>query len=133
MYDKWSNKWKVMIFKDSHNHKVVTPARRMKMKSNKHMTKAAKNLTKAFHRENLLIAKVCSILEGSKMRFNNRDCYNHLRKVRHRQLDEGDAQLVLTYFSKKQAENPQTFFMQSNVMKKGKDIRKRASNQFFLG
>ena len=110
MYDKWSNKWKVMIFKDSHNHKVVTPARRIKMKSNKHMPKAAKNLTEAFHRENLHIAKVCSIFGGSQMGFNNRDCYNHLRNVRHRQLDGRDAQSVLIYFRKKQAENPQFFY-----------------------
>ncbi|XP_024042736.1 protein FAR1-RELATED SEQUENCE 5-like [Citrus clementina] len=110
MYDKWSNKWKITVFRDSHNHKVVTPARRIKMKSNKHMPKAAKNLTKAFHKENLPIAKVRSILGGSQMGFNNRDCYNHLRNVRHKQLDGGDAQSVLIYFRKKQAENPQFFY-----------------------
>ncbi|XP_052291650.1 protein FAR1-RELATED SEQUENCE 5-like [Citrus sinensis] len=110
MYDKWSNKWKITVFRDSHNHKVVTPARRIKMKSNKHMPKAAKNLTEAFHKENLPIAKVRSILGGSQMGFNNRDCYNHLRNVRHKQLDGGDAQSVLIYFRKKQAENPQFFY-----------------------
>ena len=65
MYDNWSNKWKITVFRDSHNHKVVTPARRIQMKSNKHMPKASKNLTEAFHRENLPIAKVHSILGGS--------------------------------------------------------------------
>lgn len=43
------------------------------------------------------------------MGFDNRDCYNHLKNLRHRQLDGGDVQLVLTYFRKKQVENPQTF------------------------
>ena len=44
------------------------------------------------------------------MGFNNRDCYNHLRNVRHRQLDGGDAQSILIYLRKKQAENPQFFY-----------------------
>ncbi|VVA40867.1 PREDICTED: FAR1-RELATED SEQUENCE 5, partial [Prunus dulcis] len=71
----------------SHNHKPVIPERRMKMKSNRVMPKAAKILTETFHEENLPIAKVPSILGGPHIGFNNRDCYNHLRNVRHRQLD----------------------------------------------
>ncbi|XP_034197224.1 protein FAR1-RELATED SEQUENCE 5-like [Prunus dulcis] len=90
--DRWSNKWKVSSFQDSHNHKPVTPERRMKMKSNRVMPKAAKILTETFHEENLPIAKVPSILGGPHIGFNNRDCYNHLRNVRYRQLDGGDAQ-----------------------------------------
>ena len=116
IHDKWSNKWKVSVFRDFHNHKVVTPVRRKKMKSNKHMPKAARSMTKIFHKENLPIAKVHSILGGAQIGFNKRDCYNHLRNVHHRQLDGGGARSVLTYFRKKKAENPK-FFMQSNAMK----------------
>ncbi|KAK1588200.1 hypothetical protein Q3G72_020865 [Acer saccharum] len=64
----------------------------MKMKSNKYMPKAAKRLTETFQKENLQIGKVCSILGGLDIGFDNRDCYNHLRNVRHKQLDGGDAQ-----------------------------------------
>ncbi|XP_062006001.1 protein FAR1-RELATED SEQUENCE 5-like [Rosa rugosa] len=67
-------------------------------------------MTEIFHKENLQIAKVHSILGGAQIGFNKRDCYNHLRNVHHRQLDGGDAQSVLTYFRKKQAENPQFFY-----------------------
>ncbi|KAL5818931.1 hypothetical protein ACOSQ4_022773 [Xanthoceras sorbifolium] len=87
--DKWSDKWKVSVFKDIHNLKIVSPARRMKMKSNKYMPKAAKRLTETFQRENLQIGKVCSILGGQDIGFDSRDCYNHLRN---------------------QAENPQFFY-----------------------
>ncbi|KAG5557789.1 hypothetical protein RHGRI_007884 [Rhododendron griersonianum] len=45
-YDKWSSKWKVTVFTDAHNHPLVTPSKRMRMKSNRHMPKAVKNLTK---------------------------------------------------------------------------------------
>ncbi|KAG5565027.1 hypothetical protein RHGRI_001041 [Rhododendron griersonianum] len=31
-YDKWSSKWKVTVFNDSHNHQLVTPSKRMKMR-----------------------------------------------------------------------------------------------------
>ena len=47
---------------------------------------------------------------GDYIGFDNRDCYNHLRNVRHRELDGGDAQSVLTYFKNKQAQNPHFFY-----------------------
>ncbi|KAK1355222.1 FAR1 domain-containing protein [Heracleum sosnowskyi] len=46
--EKWSMKWRVSVFDDSHNHKVVTPAKRMKMRSNRHMPAAAKSLVETF-------------------------------------------------------------------------------------
>ncbi|KAF7137375.1 hypothetical protein RHSIM_Rhsim07G0162500 [Rhododendron simsii] len=45
MLDKWSYKWKVTGFDERHNHQLVTPSKRMKMKSNRNMPKAVKNLT----------------------------------------------------------------------------------------
>ncbi|XP_058189603.1 protein FAR1-RELATED SEQUENCE 5-like [Rhododendron vialii] len=109
-YDKWSSKWKVTVFTDDRNHPLVTPSKRMRMKSNRHMPKAVKNLTEAFHKENLGISKVTSIFGGEHIGFDNRDCYNHLRNVRHRELDGGDAQSVLIYFRNRQAQNPQFFY-----------------------
>ncbi|KAH7850623.1 hypothetical protein Vadar_000511 [Vaccinium darrowii] len=89
--DQWSCKWKVTVFDDNHNHQLVTPCNRMKMKSNRHMPKAIKDLAEAFHRENMEISKVPSIFGGEYIGFDNMDCYNHLRNVRHRDLDGGDA------------------------------------------
>ncbi|XP_050369317.1 protein FAR1-RELATED SEQUENCE 5-like [Argentina anserina] len=92
LHDKWTRKWKVSVFSDIHNHKVVSPARRMMMKSNKHMPDAAKDLTKAFQRENLRISKVPSMFGGAHSTgFDNKDCYNHLRNMRHKELEYGDA------------------------------------------
>ncbi|GFZ13157.1 hypothetical protein Acr_23g0015420 [Actinidia rufa] len=108
--DKWNLKWKVTVFDDAHNHQLVTPCKRMKMKSNRHMPKAVKDLTEVFHKENLQISKVASIFGGEYIGFDNRDCYNHLRNVRHRELDGGDAQSVLTYFKNKQAQNSHFFY-----------------------
>lgn len=60
------------------------------MMSSKRLPKAAKDLTKIFHRENLHVGKVTSILGGEHIGFGNMDFYNHLLDVRHKQL-WGDA------------------------------------------
>ncbi|KAG5531199.1 hypothetical protein RHGRI_025975 [Rhododendron griersonianum] len=44
-YDKWSSKWKVTVFNDTHNHQLVTPSKRKKMRSNRYMPKPIKDLT----------------------------------------------------------------------------------------
>ncbi|KAF7124137.1 hypothetical protein RHSIM_Rhsim12G0095100 [Rhododendron simsii] len=46
MLDKWNYKWEVTSFDESHNHQLVTPSKRMKMKSNRNMPNAIKDLTK---------------------------------------------------------------------------------------
>ncbi|KAG5514818.1 hypothetical protein RHGRI_011636 [Rhododendron griersonianum] len=45
MLDKWNYKWKVTGFDESHNHQLVTPSKRMKMKSNRNIPNAVKDLT----------------------------------------------------------------------------------------
>ncbi|KAF7127807.1 hypothetical protein RHSIM_Rhsim11G0019000 [Rhododendron simsii] len=45
MHDKWNCKWKVTSFDENHNHQLVTPSKRTKMKSNRNMPKAVKDLT----------------------------------------------------------------------------------------
>ncbi|KAI8538158.1 hypothetical protein RHMOL_Rhmol09G0080400 [Rhododendron molle] len=113
MHDKWNYKWKVTGFEERHNHPLVTPSKKMKMKSNRNMLKAVKDLTETFHKENIDISEVPSIFGGEYIGFDNRDCYNHLRNVRYRDLDCGDAQSVLDYFKDKQAQNPQFFLCDS--------------------
>ncbi|KAG5543955.1 hypothetical protein RHGRI_016639 [Rhododendron griersonianum] len=87
--DKWSLICKVIFFDNVHNYQLVTPFKRMKMKSNQHMPKAVKDLTEAIHRENLKVSKVSSIFGDECIDFDNRDCYNSLRNVRHRELNGG--------------------------------------------
>ncbi|KAH7838091.1 hypothetical protein Vadar_021972 [Vaccinium darrowii] len=107
--DKWSLKWKVIVFNDAHNHQLVTPSKRMKMKSNRHMSKAVKDLTETFHRENLQISKVASIFGGEYMGFDNRDFYNHLRndemsEVYHYKVEDvGDANRFQSFIVKSKA------------------------------
>lgn len=76
--DTSTMKWKVKNFEDKHNHKIVTPSKRMKMMSNRKIAKATKDLTEAFHQEKFLVGKIPSILGAEKIGLDSKDCYNHL-------------------------------------------------------
>ncbi|XP_026459701.1 protein FAR1-RELATED SEQUENCE 5-like [Papaver somniferum] len=82
----------------------------MRMRSNKIMPEHVKDITEKFHIENLEVGKIPVILEGRNIGFNKRDCWNHLRNVRHKNLELGDAQSLIDYLHKKQSENPQFFY-----------------------
>ncbi|KAG5557786.1 hypothetical protein RHGRI_007884 [Rhododendron griersonianum] len=127
-YDKWSSKWKVTVFTDAHNHPLVTPSKRMRMKSNRHMPKAVKNLTKAFHKENLGIFKVTSIFGGEHIGFDNRDCYNHLRNENGLESNEWLQQLYDIRESWVSVYNRGTFFAGMNTTRRSEGV-----NSFFDG
>ncbi|KAF7153869.1 hypothetical protein RHSIM_Rhsim01G0173000 [Rhododendron simsii] len=84
MHDKWNCKWKVTGFDESHNHPLVTPSKRMKMKSNRNMPKAVKDLTETFHRESIDISKVPSIFgvyyKRSKFKKDMKECIRRTYK-----------------------------------------------------
>lgn len=77
---------------------------------------AAKSLVETFRKENLPVGKVSSVFCGEYLGFDDRDCYNHLRNVRHRQLDMGMLSGSLIISEKKQYENHNSS-MQFNVMR----------------
>ncbi|XP_061368869.1 protein FAR1-RELATED SEQUENCE 5-like [Gastrolobium bilobum] len=58
------------------------------------MNGAAKNLVEKFNAEGLLTGKVAAMFNGSDLAFSNRDCWNHLRNLRRKNLDVGDAQAI---------------------------------------
>ncbi|KAL5710526.1 hypothetical protein ACHQM5_021076 [Ranunculus cassubicifolius] len=104
-------RWRVTRFQEEHNHKSVTPSKRMCMKGNKHMPKAAKDLVDAFREENLPVSKVAAILDGKVVGFDERDCYNHLgASKKHKTPIDGDATAMLNFFKKKQIEDPHFFY-----------------------
>ncbi|XP_026443836.1 protein FAR1-RELATED SEQUENCE 5-like [Papaver somniferum] len=110
LYSTNLGKWRVTNFLDVHNHKFVSPLKRIQLRPNRDMPDATKNLTEVFNRENIRIAKVPSVFGGSIISFDKRNCYNHLRMIRRYELEVGDAQSVLNFFQRKQRENPQFFY-----------------------
>ncbi|KAM4110768.1 hypothetical protein ACJW30_05G017000 [Castanea mollissima] len=78
-------KWVVKGFDNNHNHGIIS------LKS---------SLVEKFGEEGLPTGKT----------FTSRDCWNHLRDVRGKNLDVGDASAVLNYCQKKQAQNSNFFY-----------------------
>jgi hypothetical protein len=75
------------------------------------MPLVAKNLVEKFSESGLPIGKVPEIpgnIEG--VNFNERDCYNYMRDKRKKDLIIGDAQAVVEYCARKQAENLNFFY-----------------------
>ncbi|KAF6169631.1 hypothetical protein GIB67_004023, partial [Kingdonia uniflora] len=110
LYNDFKGKWVVNSFKNLHNHKFVSPANRQYMKSRKHAPNAVKALTEAFVKENPMIGKIPNLFGGVNPSFDKKDCYNLLRNVKYKELEDGDAQTVLNHFKKRRLEDPQFFY-----------------------
>ena len=74
------------------------------------MSTTAKSLVEKFGEEGLPIGKVAMIFNVGDQTFSNRDCWNHLRDVRGKNLDAGGASAILNYCQKQQAENSNFFY-----------------------
>ncbi|WJX14427.1 hypothetical protein P8452_04694 [Trifolium repens] len=66
------------------------------------MSGAAKSLVETFDKEGLPTGKVAALFNNGGSTFSNRDCWNHLRDLRSRNLDVGDAQAVFNFCIQKQ-------------------------------
>lgn len=99
--------WYINIFREDHNHVMVSPKNRHLMRSSKYMPPAAKSLAEKFNKERLPVGKVASLFgESENIGFTPRDVYNHLRTVRQSLIEVGDAEAVMNYFRKRTIEIP---------------------------
>ncbi|KAG5557776.1 hypothetical protein RHGRI_007884 [Rhododendron griersonianum] len=123
-YDKWSSKWKVTVFTDAHNHPLVTPSKRMRMKSNRHMPKAVKNLTKKskFKKD----VKICIWATYRKEDFEKR--WIELMKENGLESNEWLQQLYDIRESWVSVYNRGTFFAGMNTTRRSEGV-----NSFFDG
>ncbi|XP_061373652.1 protein FAR1-RELATED SEQUENCE 5-like [Gastrolobium bilobum] len=102
--------WRITYFSDNHNHGLVSPMSVSYLRSHKKMPAAAKSLIEKFNDSGLPIGKVATILRGNDVLFDSRDCYNHMKNVRKKIYDAGDAQAVLHYCVKQKTMNPNFFY-----------------------
>ncbi|KAJ4792782.1 Protein FAR1-RELATED SEQUENCE 5 [Rhynchospora pubera] len=110
-WDKKKKVWYAYKFNNIHNHLMVSPKSKCYLISNKSMPAVAKNLVEKFNESGLPVGKVPSILGNMEgVNFNERDCYNHMRDKRRKDLVIGDAQAVVEYCRRKQTENPNFFY-----------------------
>lgn len=84
--------WAIISFNNDHNHIMVSPKSVKYLRCHKEgMSVAAKNLVEKFHQEGLPTGKVATMFNNGSSSFSKRDCWNHLRNVRSRKLEVGDA------------------------------------------
>lgn len=107
---KMRPKWTIITFNNTHNHAMVSPKSINYLRCHKKMGGAAKNLVEQFDQEGLPTEKVATMFSNEGSAFSDRDCWNHLRDLRSKNLDVGDAQAVLNFCKQKQAENPNFFY-----------------------
>ncbi|KAK7290512.1 hypothetical protein RIF29_04986 [Crotalaria pallida] len=86
--------WIIRSFNNVHNHVLLSPKSVSHMRCHKKMSVAAKNLVEKFSEEGLPTGKVAGIFNNGDSSFSNRDCWNHSRNLRTKNLDVGDAQAV---------------------------------------
>lgn len=103
------SKWVIKSINNVHNHGMVSPKSVAYLRSHKKMIAATKSLVEKFDEEGVPTGKVATMFQGEDNAFSSRDCWNHLRNLRRRNLDVGDAQAVFKFCKKKQVENPNFF------------------------
>ncbi|KAI3896843.1 hypothetical protein MKX03_028349 [Papaver bracteatum] len=119
--------WYINEFIEDHNHVMVSPKKRMLMRSNKRMPLEAKSLAEAFNKSRIPVGKVAALFGQSESTgFDTRDVYNHFRNVRKSLLDVGDAEALVNYFKIRTLENP-SFYYAFQVYDEG-----RATNVFWV-
>ena len=87
-------------FDNNHNDGIISPKNVSYLRCHKKMSTAVKSLVEIFGEEGLLTGKVAMMFNVGDQTFTSRDCWNHLRDVRGKNLDVGDASAVLNYYQK---------------------------------
>ncbi|KAF1877149.1 hypothetical protein Lal_00015810 [Lupinus albus] len=74
------------------------------------MSVAAKSLIERFDEKGLPTGKEAAIFNNGESSFSHTDCWNHMRNLRIKNLDVGDAQAVFHYCKLKESKNPNFFY-----------------------
>ena len=102
--------WKVQTIVKEHNHLLVSPNSRIHLRKRGGMPSVAKKLVEKFSETDLPIGRVADIINcDASINVSQRDCWNHRRDLRRKNLDSGDANVVLHYCIEK-AQDPNFFY-----------------------
>eukprot|EP00262_Sarcandra_glabra_P015449 TRINITY_DN4756_c0_g4_i1.p1 TRINITY_DN4756_c0_g4~~TRINITY_DN4756_c0_g4_i1.p1 ORF type:complete len:723 (+),score=72.87 TRINITY_DN4756_c0_g4_i1:130-2298(+) len=109
-----SGKWVLIKFVKEHNHTLESPSTVHLIRSHRHVQDPARNPVQSIDRTGFAPRRIMplSIEECvgiGNIGFFGQDCKNLLRTERRRTFGN-DAQMVLEYFQRKQAENPAFFY-----------------------
>nr|XP_027120394.1 protein FAR1-RELATED SEQUENCE 5-like [Coffea arabica] len=127
---KEEDKWIIARLVLEHNHVLASPYSKKFLRLKRKKSEAQKNLIDMLDQSGVRPSKIVSVLATQvggigNLNFTDHDVCNYLSTKRHKELEKGDAQLMLQYFQKRQFENP-GFFYAIQV-----DIEGRLANCFW--
>lgn len=94
---------------NTHNHPLLSPVSKRFLHFNKEMTETAKHFAKKFQHVGLPMCKLSWVLDGEG-NFDSQDCYNYVKKIRTKLIEDGDAQGLLKYCQRAKQRDPQFFY-----------------------
>ncbi|KAL6527188.1 hypothetical protein OROGR_016278 [Orobanche gracilis] len=112
---KIEENWVVSKFIRDHNHGLVSPKSSQFLRVHRKKTKVQKKLIDLLHDSGLRPSKISSVLCAESggvdnVGFTQQDVIDYLSQKRQKQLEKGDAQLMLSYFKNCQLKNPGFFY-----------------------
>ncbi|KAI5418712.1 protein FAR1-RELATED SEQUENCE 5 [Lathyrus oleraceus] len=107
--------WIVSRFVREHNHELFSPKSSQFLRVHRKKTNVQKKLIDVLHDSGLGPSKIRSVLcteSGGvdNVRFSPQDVINYLTEKRQKKLENGDAQMMLSYFKSCQLKNPGFFY-----------------------
>ncbi|KAK8638336.1 hypothetical protein V6N13_136769 [Hibiscus sabdariffa] len=108
---KEEGKWIVSRFHTEHNHALASPMSTRFIRSHRTKTKVQKDLMDVLDDSGIRPSKIASILSHESgglgnLNMTEHDIFNYLSRKRQKQLEKGDAQIMLDYFRGCQSKNP---------------------------
>ncbi|WVZ62367.1 hypothetical protein U9M48_012125 [Paspalum notatum var. saurae] len=114
--------WTVQKVMLDHNHYLASPNKSHKLRSQRHVIEADRQLIAQIREAGMKPAQVYDFIKefyggADKVPFSRMDCNNEIGRERNKYLEANDAQTLLEYLKNKQIEDP-TFFMLLKLIKK---------------
>ncbi|XP_058103097.1 protein FAR1-RELATED SEQUENCE 5-like isoform X2 [Magnolia sinica] len=103
-----SGKWVIVKVLKDHNHELAASKKVHSLRSHRHLYHAAKSLVESFEEAEVASGRTRS-MSREKSHFTERDCGKSIRSGQQSSLGR-DAQNLLDYFKRVQAENPAFFY-----------------------
>jgi hypothetical protein len=112
---KNEDRWIISRFIRDHNHQLCSPRSSQFLRVHKKKTKVQKNLIDVLDESGVRPSKIASVLcteSGGidNAGFSQQDVIDYLSQKRQKQIEKGDAQLMLSYFKNCQLKNPGFFY-----------------------
>ncbi|XP_058787209.1 protein FAR1-RELATED SEQUENCE 5-like isoform X2 [Vicia villosa] len=112
---KNEDRWNISKFIREHNHELFSPRSSQFLRVHRKKTKVQKKLIDVLDDSGLRPSKITSVLSTESggidnIGFSQQDVVDYLSQKRQKQIEKGDAQLMLSYFKNCQLRNPGFFY-----------------------